>query len=165
MKRIVGHEDYAVTTCGKIISFKRKTPKILKQYVNKKSGYCYIEIDGEQHLVHRLIAITLIPNLENKPQVNHIDENKQNNSISNLEWVTASENNLHGTKMKRSITSRGTKLNKKIKQLNLDGTIVKIWDSMIQAEQDGFDNGHISKCCKGQRKTHKGFKWEYADFE
>ena len=69
--------------------------KMLKQNLTKK-GYCNVKLykngKGETYKIHRLVAETFIPNPENKPQVNHIDGNKQNNCVSNLEWNTNEEN-------------------------------------------------------------------------
>lgn len=59
------------------------------------SGYKFVRIGVKSYPLHRVIASTFIPNPENKPQVNHIDGNKTNNAVSNLEWVTAKENNHH----------------------------------------------------------------------
>lgn len=63
--------------------------------ISNTGGYASVSFSGQNHLIHRLVAEAFIPNPYNKPQVNHKDGNKRNNSVDNLEWVTARENNLH----------------------------------------------------------------------
>ena len=97
---IKGYEGlYEISKNGKVLSFKRR-PAILKQY---KGRYYKVGLtkDGIQKhfFVHRLLAIAFIPNPHNKPYVNHIDGNKLNNSLDNLEWCTASENAIHAFKL------------------------------------------------------------------
>ena len=70
----------------------------LKKYISPY-GYERVCINGKYWLVHRIVAMVFIPNPDNKPQVNHIDGNKQNNDISNLEWVTPEENMRHASRM------------------------------------------------------------------
>ncbi len=90
--------DYQESNYGRTKSFKRGNVKILKPSVSR-NGYLYINLKSngvhKRYLVHRLVAILFIPNPDNKPQVNHIDGNKQNNRVNNLEWVTSSENITH----------------------------------------------------------------------
>lgn len=108
-KDIEGYEGlYQVSTCGNVKSL----PKIRRNgtgtYIQKErllkpsntsTGYKKVELckDGKRKgfKVHRLVAIAFIPNPDNKPEVNHIDGNKINNNIDNLEWVTSSENSIH----------------------------------------------------------------------
>lgn len=96
MKLIQDFPKYSITEDGHVINI--ETNKVLKPLLNKV-GYLQLGlyISGKQtrKYLHRLIAEAFIPNPENKPEVNHIDGNKQNNSISNLEWVTPSENRKH----------------------------------------------------------------------
>lgn len=102
---VIGFEDrYEVTEDGKVISKERKAKNQFsaRQEVKqtfKKTGYLEVRLyDGKKtkaYLVHRLIAQHFIPNPENKRTVNHIDGNKLNNSVSNLEWATDSENQKH----------------------------------------------------------------------
>ena len=95
-KDIEGFEDYTIDEKGNIYS-KRKR-KYLKQTINK-FGYCQVTLQKDKYKkmfsVHRLVAQAFIPNPKNKPQVNHIDSNRQNNNVKNLEWVTAKENKKH----------------------------------------------------------------------
>ena len=102
-KDIPGYEGlYGVTKDGKVYSF--RTKKFLKPAVDK-GGYLYVCLTNNKtkktYLSHRLVALTYIPNPNNYPQVNHKDENKQNNHISNLEWCTNKYNCNYGTKKER----------------------------------------------------------------
>ena len=85
------NNNYFATSEGKI--YNTTTGKLNEGGYNRR--YLRCKIAGKEYNIHRLIAETFIPNPDNKPQVNHIDGNKHNNSVSNLEWVTAYENNLH----------------------------------------------------------------------
>jgi len=164
-KDIEGYEgEYQVSNLGNIKSFHTSChlkPILLKPtFIN--SGYLKIALcknNIKKHiLVHRLVAKAFIPNPENKPTVNHINEIKPDNRVKNLEWMTYKEQNTHGTRIKRIIDTKS----KPIKQLTLDGKLVKIWPSGAVANRNGFYNPNISKCCLGKAKTHQGFKWEFA---
>lgn len=104
-KKINGFEDYYITSWGRI--FSTKVGMFLNPYLTEK-GYLRIDLRiGKQKIhkkVHRLVAEAFIPNPDHKPQVNHIDGNKQNNSISNLEWCTNLENVQHYCDCKRDIS-------------------------------------------------------------
>ena len=91
----VFEERYIAYPDGKISKLDG-TP--LKKYISPY-GYERVCINGKYWLVHRIVAMVFIPNPDNKPQVNHIDGNKQNNDISNLEWVTPEENMRHASRM------------------------------------------------------------------
>jgi hypothetical protein len=91
--------------------------RILKPSVDRK-GYLSIATEGKRLSVHRLVAEMFLPNPERKPQVNHIDGDKSNNSVDNLEWCNNSENNLHRFRLKankRGVTKNGKGFLAKIK--------------------------------------------------
>ena len=76
---------------------KRSNKRIVSQYVNNSTGYVCVYLNGRNYLYHRILARHFIPNPNNLPQVDHIDRNPLNNSIENLRWVSASENNRNRT--------------------------------------------------------------------
>lgn len=100
-KDIIGYEGlYQVSNLGRVKSLKHSEEWFLKYRLNKK-GYASVVLfkgtvsSKKQFMVHRLVADAFIPNPENKPQINHKDGNKLNNSVENLEWVTNYENCIH----------------------------------------------------------------------
>lgn len=99
-------DDYAVSDCGEVMRL--STGEIIKQ--SNPNQYPSVSLKNKYGTlnctVHRLVAVAFLPNPENKPAVNHIDGNKKNNHVSNLEWVTTRENNLH---MHRVILGRNPK--------------------------------------------------------
>lgn len=92
MRQIKNHPNYLVTVEGRVFSL--HTMRFLTLHVNN-DGYNLVKIGNKLHRIHRLVAQTYIPNPENKPEVNHMDGNKQNNMLCNLEWMTRSENMQH----------------------------------------------------------------------
>ena len=107
-RKIKGNENYSVSNFGNVRN--EKTCLILKQHLH--NGYYRVEVQGKKHLIHRLIAEYFIPNPNNKPYVDHIDNNRSNNRIDNLRWVTTSENNY----------------NMSIKKTNKSGVKGVIWE-------------------------------------
>jgi hypothetical protein len=89
-KKVEEFKNYDVSNYGNIKSLYFKIPRILKP--DKSTGYERVKISSKWICVHRLVAFAFVPNLNNKPQVNHIDEDKFNNNYKNLEWVTHREN-------------------------------------------------------------------------
>jgi hypothetical protein len=114
--------------------------------------------------VNRLVALTFIDNKDNCLQVNHINEIKTDNRLSNLEWTTAKENSNHGTRNKRiGLSLRNSSLSKPVVQTTLNDELVKEWVSMWEAKRDGYCNACIGRCCSGKSKTHKGYKWKFTE--
>ena len=154
---IEGFENYEVSNLGKVRNI--KSGIMLKPYLNEK-GYlkhCLSEHNKRKFLfLHRIIATAFIDNPGKKPQVNHIDENKLNNDLSNLEWCTAKENLIHGTRTKRAAEKRF----KKVIQLDLNDNVLNEFESMTQAEKKtGVLLKYISRCCNGRSKSAGGYKW------
>ena len=105
--------------------------------------------------VHRLVALTYIPNPNELPQVNHKDENPQNNCVDNLEWCNCKYNANYGTRNERL----GKAFAKPFYCIELD----KTFESMKEAEQQtGVRHDCISNCCRGKQKTTGGYHWRYA---
>lgn len=139
---------------GKNGSIRTIKEKILKPHLCK--GYYQIRMQtGKKYsclLLHKLIAQTFIPNPNNYETVHHIDHNPKNNKIDNLVWMSKEEHDkLH--KNEQSI---------KVYQYTLGNELVAIWPSASEAAKElGFAQSDIWKCCTGERKTHKGYKWSY----
>ena len=163
---IEGYEGlYQISNKGRVKSLYKGSERILKPRLNS-SGYYFITLCNDsvskQFQLHRLVAQAFIPNLYNKPQVNHLDENKLNNCVNNLEWVTAKDNNNYGTRNER-ITGRPFI---PILQYSKDGEFIKEWPSALEVKRVlGIDQGNIAHCCRGNPKhtTAGGFVWRYKE--
>lgn len=92
---------------GTIVAREQKPREV--KHITRADGYIEVSMNGCKKLLHRLVAEAFIPNPENKPQVNHIDGDKTNNTVSNLEWVTAKENIHHAIRTGLKPPNDGTK--------------------------------------------------------
>ena len=171
---VIGYEGlYQVSNLGRVKSMyderhKKYRELILTPFMND-NGYFRVGLckDGEKKvfLVHRLVAMTFIPNPENLPEVNHKDEDKTNDVVSNIEWCDRKYNIKYGTRNKRiSEALTNGKLSKRVLQINKDtGEVIMEWPSAHEVERQlGYSNAHISKCCLGKYSQVYGFKWKYA---
>ena len=161
---------YQVSSEGKVKSLnyhQTGKEKILKA---KKTKESYLQVglskDGKvkQFLVSRLVAHMFIENddTKHKTEVNHKDENKTNNSASNLEWCTPKQNINHGTRNERVAKA----LSKKVIGYSLTSTKVIILQSTSQAKKFGFNPSNICQCCNGKYcggNIYKGYRWYYVD--
>lgn len=158
---------YQVSNLSEVKSFKRNKELILKREVNKQ-GYLKVELykNGKKKpfFVHRLVAQAFIPNLNNLPQVNHKDGNKQNNNIENLEWVNNSQNQKHAydNGLRKKYCGKNNWNAISVLQFDIKGVLIKEWGSIKDASRGlKINDSDISYCCKHKRKTAGGFKWEY----
>jgi hypothetical protein len=125
-----------------------------------------VELKGKLYSIHRLVALAFIPNIENKPQINHKDGNKLNNHFTNLEWVTNKENHRHKMEHGLNVTLSGEE-HYRIKEVgiyDLAGNFIKSFFSITEAmKQLGLSNkqGNICACLKGRQKTAYGYIWKY----
>lgn len=171
-KRVEGFEDYEVSNMGRLRSYKKGGVRILKQSPNKK-GYPSVKLCNpgiEQPLrVHRLVAQAFIPNPENKPQVNHIDGDKTNNTVYNLEWATNTENIQHAISMGLNTPPKNTPRwgkdnhrSKPVHMIDRNGKLVKTFPAVREASREmKVDSGSVSRCCAGRCKTARGYIWSF----
>lgn len=171
-KDIPDFPNYQISNLGNVIN--KTTNKVRKCIVNK-CGYYQLKLNNngkyKMFLVHRLVAQAFIPNSDNLLEVNHIDCNKQNNCVDNLEWCTRSKNILHAYKnnmcesQKNHLIMLHKQKEKRIVQKTLNNVKIKIWDSIAQIERTlGYSHCVIGNCClnKPHYLTAYGYKWEFA---
>lgn len=147
------------TRKGKLLSAAKSTSGYLRVTLCKNNK-------TKTFSVHRLVAITFIPNPNNFPQVNHLDEDKTNNCVSNLEWCTQAYNNKYGTReIRSSMSNRNKKSSSKpVVQYSKHGKFINEWPSIREAgRQVGGKSTNISACCKRRMKTAYGYVWRYVE--
>lgn len=174
-KPLINYEEkYLISNYGRIksLNFHRENrEKILKFRKTGWGNYWVIHLCkngiAKNNFVHRLVAKTFIPNVENKPQINHIDGNQENCKAINLEWVTAQENSQHAhdiglqinTDKQRIATSNAC--SKRVSQYDKNGNFIKTYKSMKEAQDiTNIKSCTISLCCNKKKKTAGGFIWK-----
>lgn len=181
-KPVAGYEGlYEVSNFGNVRSLFRYK-KQLKPYENAR-GYKTVELAKDKTrkrvFVHRLVAAAFIENLNNLPQVNHIDENPRNNCADNLEWCSAKYNMNYGEGAKtrhakinysnpifaKTARINGAKTSRPVLQYTMDGVLISRYISGKDAHRaTGINHSHILECCAGKRyKTVGGYVWKYEE--
>lgn len=168
-KAIQNYPLYECSANGEIRN--KETGKILKQYFDSKGRYKLISLckDGKMKmlLVHRVIAMTFIENPNNLEQVNHIDGNKVNNSINNLEWMNRSDNIKHGYEHNLMKRSKGYCQERKIERVCSETGKVIVYKSITDALKDFPNLKHrtsISNFLNGRTKSAGGCTtWRYSN--
>ena len=166
-KDIAGYEGlYKVSNLGNIKSFRlNKEGTILKPYKNQK-GYCMLRLCNKEgwklKLVHRLVAEAFIPNPLNLKEINHKDENKENNTIDNLEWCDRKYNCNYGTIRQKT----REKIIKKVYQYDTHGKLIKIYNCCQECELNGYKPHSIYRCCRKENGgLYKNYIWSYKELD
>ena len=172
-KDISGYEGlYQVSNMGRVRSkkrifenkgtgkYKRNTRILLCSKHNK--GYLTVTLfkNGryKRFLIHRLVAKAFLPHDIFRNQVNHIDGNKTNNNISNIEWGSSSENQTH----RRDILKKKFATGKPVIQIDNKGDIIRQFESILQAAKlTGIKHQNISRVCNGKYRQAGGFRWKF----
>lgn len=164
--------NYEIFEDGRIWS--KYSNKFLKPFT-RKDGYqsvCLYDNEGKYHMtrLHKVIycAVNGLWNLPRCYEIHHLDENKCNNQIGNLLLCSHQENCNHGTRNERIAKAlKGKFINhpEKSKRVGAfkDDVLVMAFPSTREAHRNGYDNSSVSKCCRGKKKTHKGYEWKYLE--
>lgn len=158
MEEIEGFDGYFIDRTGAVFSNRRGELRPRKlHYIN--GGYLRVNmrVGGvtKCKLVHRLVAERFVPNPDNKPEVNHRDGDKENNSHNNLEWVTRGENLMHSY----GVIGNNPPRSKVVRCIEKD----IIFPSAVVASQHlGGDPSNIGKAIRGTQNTAGGYHWEFV---
>lgn len=165
-KDIVGYEGlYQISNLGRLKSLKRiyshriypsKILSIRKDTHGYMQAFLYKNNQRKVYLVHRLVAKAFLDNPNNCKEVNHIDEDKTNNKISNLEWCNRNYNVNYG--------NRTSKTSVKVEQYDLQNNLIKERNSISEASRKlNIAISGISACCRKINKTSGGYIWKYKE--
>lgn len=173
MRPIAGYPGYEVTSDGMVYS--SRSGRFLKPS-RQTNGYLSVELAGDggrkRVLVHRIVAKAFVPNPDNLPQVNHINERRDDNRAENLEWVTPWQNIHHGTCIARRMahTDYSTESRKQLarnmsrrtwkKTKNIDTG--EVFPNAMEASRAyGVPHSNICECGRGLRKSAGGYHWAF----
>ena len=125
-------------------------------------GYLRVCLRKDNHskdfYIHRLVGLAFLPNPHNYSEINHIDENKTNNNVDNLEWCSRCQNNNWGSHNISGAKKRG----KPVMQYDTNGNLISVYESGKKASREvGVDSSLIRECCKGTYKQAGGYIWKY----
>ena len=165
VKRLAG--EVSRTNRWGSTSIVKTKDRIRKLKANSANGYVYVTLSKNGKIeikrVHRLVAVAFIPNTENKPHVNHIDGDKTNNHVENLEWVTAKENMIHSRDVLRNDHAKGCH----ITHLKNRKPIIRDDGVLYQSVKEILESGEATKTIyghlKGRRKRYKGHVYRYVE--
>lgn len=157
------YPNYQVSHKGNIRSLNYNRTGVVKNMIPKPDKWGYLicvlrNKNGKKTLhIHRLISDVFIPNPNRLSQINHIDGDKNNNSINNLEWCSQSYNMNHAYKNFLNPRQKG------VVQKNSNGNVLNVFRSAHEASRvTGINRGNISNCCIGNTSHAGGYIWEYA---
>lgn len=167
-KDIEGYEGlYQISNFGRVKSLKWNHSNIIKTLkLSNNGGYIRTSLfknkAEKRFYVHVLVAQAFIPNPNKYPEVNHIDENKSNNHVDNLEWCNKSYNANYGNRNK--LISIHSAMLRPVLQFDLKGNFIKEYPSIAEAvEELKIRSSGISNCCAGRYSKSGGYKWRYKE--
>lgn len=168
-KDIIGYEGlYQVSDIGNVRSLNwRNTQQVKNLYLKSHNkGYKQVELcnhgNRKMFTVHRLVATAFLPNPLNKSVVNHINEDKTDNRVCNLEWCDF-DWNVRYSIPHRAARKVSVRLQQKIQQLDQNGKVIKCWENATEIKHSlGYNDWSIKQCCQGKRKNAYGYKWRFA---
>ena len=179
---VIGYEGlYEVSNMGRVRNGEHRTGQhkpniIMKQRVINGGYYgltLYKDTKKKFHLIHRIVYEAFVGSIpvhdrqckgktDEVFEINHIDEDKSNNRVSNLELITKKQNINYGSRTKLA----ASKLSKKVYQYTEDYELIKIWDSVADCHRiGGFNAGDVASFCRGTKKYCRGFIWSYIPIE
>ena len=174
---------YKVSNLGRILSLNYRNtgkPELMNPGTDT-NGYLRVRLSKNKETktckVHRLVAQTFLPNPENKPCINHKIEGKKGKKMNmvffnedgsidkektTIEWTTYEENNNYATRNERVAKANTNGIRSKpVLQLSLDGDLIREWPSTRECGRNGFNQGNVAACCRGELPHYKGFLWMY----
>lgn len=159
MKQLKQFPNYGITEQGEIFNLQRE--KALKPYVMLSTGYRAVTLrktNGKRSpiLLHRLIAMTFIENPDNLPQVNHIDGDKLNNNLDNLEWVTNAANQQHA--YDTGLTPKGDKRYNNVNPVESIHHVCQLLEENILTDKEVSDTTGVSRSSVEQIRKKRQWK-------
>lgn len=164
-RKIINNNRYLICNDGSIFSLLKN--KFINGGINPKNGYRHIRLKTDNgyktYYIHRLVAEAFIPNIENKPEIDHINGNRTDNRVENLRWTTKKENRNNPITIQRMSDSkkgRPAHNKKPVKQYTLNGELAAEYESITEAaKKNNMRRTDISMVLSGRQKTANGFKW------
>lgn len=164
-KPIANYHNYEISNFGSVRNI--KTKRLIKKSIHYLGYVRYALFNNSKRTyvyAHRLVANHFLENASNLKEVNHVDGNKQNNNIENLEWTSKQQNTDHA--INNGLKSKIIQKSKQVKQYSLNGDLIQVFESsrsaakILQISQSG-----ISAACNEKIHTYKNFIWKYTTDE